>query len=454
MRAEQSPRVEVTETLPPGYRLTELGPLPEEWRVVRLGGVVSISKKPRNLVRPNKTPFIPMEAIPDNGTLYPSRIEWRPGKDVRSGVYCEPGDILFAKITPSLENGKQAIVPPQVEFAYATTEVYPLKPSAAVDTLFLFSFLQASWVRELLAGKMEGSTGRQRLAKHALLNHRLPLPPLPEQRAIAQVLRAVQEAKEATERVLAALRELKKSLMRHLFTYGPVAVDATDRVPMQETELGPLPAHWGVVRLEQVTVRSFSGGTPSTANPSYWGGHIPWITSAIIGEDDVSLRKFQRTITEEGLNNSSASVAPADSLLVGTRVGVGKAAVALFDVAINQDLTALILNEEAHPYFLAYLLKMWGYKSWFENNKRGATIKGIPRDELLKLLIPLPPLPEQREIARILRAVDEKIQAEEARKEALGALFKTLLHELMTAKRRLPAEFVAQFAEPLSGGRP
>jgi type I restriction enzyme S subunit len=154
-----------TALLPEGYRLTELGPLPEEWRVVRLGEIVSITRKPRKMPCPDPVPFIPMEAIPDDGSLYPIKIEYKLIDDVRSGTYCEGGDILFAKITPSLENGKQVMVPPQIRVAYATTEVYPLKVNLdKLDPFYLFVLLRAPWVRTHFAEKMEGSTGRQRLA--------------------------------------------------------------------------------------------------------------------------------------------------------------------------------------------------------------------------------------------------------------------------------------------------
>jgi type I restriction enzyme S subunit len=200
----------------------------------------------------------------------------------------------------------------------------------------------------------------------------------------------------------------------------------------QMTELGPLPEEWRMVRLEDVVTRAFGGGTPSTSNPDFWGGTIPWTTSAVIQNDDVELCAFQRRITEEGLRNSSTSLAPKGSLLVGTRVGVGKAAVATFDVAISQDLTALILDQHVDAYFVAYLLKSRWYQSWFENNKRGATIKGVPRQDLLKLPIPLPPLPEQRAIAHVLRTVQRAKEATEGVIAALRELKKSLMQHLFT----------------------
>jgi len=293
---------------------------------------------------------------------------------------------------------------------------------------------------------MEGSTGRQRLAKQVLVNLPIPLPPLPEQRAIAHVLRTVQRAKEATEGVIAAARELKKSLMRHLFTYGPVPVDQADRVPMQETEIGPLPAYWRVVRLGEVVHK-----------PQY--GYTASATQEPVGPKFLRITDIQN---ERAYWPSVPFCAIQDNLLEKYRLQEGDILFARIGATTGK--TYLVVNPP-HAVFASYLIRVRTHSNrllpaylyffthtsqyWQQVNaaKGGRLKQGINIPILAALRIPLPPLSEQCEIARILQAVDAKIEAEERRKQALEALFKTLLHDLLTARRRLPAAFIARFAE-------
>jgi len=101
----------------------------------------------------------------------------------------------------------------------------------------------------------------------------IPLPPLPEQRRIAAVLNAIQDAIAAQEDVIAAARQFKRSLMQRLFTYGP----GRELAETKETEIGEIPAHWEVLAIGDFADIS-SGTTPSRANPDYWlDGSIPWV---------------------------------------------------------------------------------------------------------------------------------------------------------------------------------
>jgi type I restriction enzyme S subunit len=427
--------------LPPGYRLTELGPLPEEWQVVRLGEAVKFTRKPPGLKIASfqRILFIPMELIPDDGTERPQFI-FKQGREISSGTYCETGDILLAKITPSFENGKQCIVPDIKErFAYATTEVYPLKAKPElIDKNYLFALLRHTVVRRNLAAKMEGSTGRQRLPKRVLENFSIPLPPLPEQRAIAYVLRTVQRAKEATERVIAALKELKKSLMKHLFTYGPVPLDQAAQVPLKETEIGPVPEHWEVARLGEVAeIRPYR----LTQKQREHKGMIPFIPMLLIPEEGgaIGYELRQRNEIRSGVailegDLLLAKITPClengkQAIVEGLPGGWGYATTEVFPIRTTEKLTTNLL----HHYLLQPTVS-----NLLASKMEGTTgRKRLPKSVISSLSIPLPPLSEQREISRILQAVDRKIEAEERRKAALQALLKTMLHQLMTGQVRV-----------------
>ena len=273
-----------------------------------------------------------------------------------------------------------------------------------------------------------------------------PLPPLPEQRAIAHVLRRVQEAREATERVIAALRDLKKSLMRHLFTYGPVPVDAADQVELQDTPIGLIPAHWRVVRLGEIY--EIQQGKALSRKKDKGIRPRPFLRTANVLWGKVDLKTLDQM--DFSIKEEEKYALQNDDLLICEGGEIGRTAI--WESQIhgvfyqNHIFRVRSVKSDVYPRFHMYwmetaikLLRLYRGRS----NK--TTIPNLSKGRLTEFPIPLPPLPEQRQIARILQAVDRKIEAEEARKEALESLFKTLLHQLMTAKVRLPADFIARF---------
>ena len=220
--------------------------LPVHWKMVRFGEVATFTKKPRDLrySEYNEVPFVPMVLIPV-AKLFSEEFTLKTNDELSSGTYFEPGDILLSKITPSFENGKQCIIEElPTPFGIATTEVIPIREAVGVgDKFYLFYYLLLPDVRTLLAGRMQGTTGRQRLGKETLVNLEIPLPPLPEQRAIAHVLQTIQEAKSTRQREIALERERKAALMDYLFSHG------TKGEPRKQTEIGEIPENWEVVRL-------------------------------------------------------------------------------------------------------------------------------------------------------------------------------------------------------------
>jgi len=174
---------------------TEIGLIPRSWKVCRIGDSYSFTKKPRDLTlkkHGNYIPFCKMEQIP-NGKVYVSKFTKKSVTNLGSGTYIENGDMIIAKITPSFENGKQAIVGIETDVSSATTEVIAHGGIAGVSDN---SFLVVKWikpdVRSKLAGKMEGSTGRQRLSKSVFGDTLIPKPSLEEQKEIARVFLMIQ----------------------------------------------------------------------------------------------------------------------------------------------------------------------------------------------------------------------------------------------------------------------
>ena len=268
--------------------------------------------------------------------------------------------------------------------------------------------------------------------KRELVNNLIvPLPSLAEQQRVAEVLGVVDSALEMANRVIAKTERLKKGLMQQLLTHG------IGHSEYKESPVGKIPKEWQISTLKEVAEDFVGGGTPSTSNHEYWNGDIAWMTSAHInGKLVVTGQKY---ITKKGLESSATHVIPRNNLLVATRVGIGKVAINEIDIAISQDLTGVKINKEkAMPAFLYWFLI--NQRNKLRSLAQGSTIKGILKEDLSRLEIPLPSLFEQQKIDEILTIADRKLAIEKTEKALLERIKSGLMDLLLTGKVRIKSE--------------
>jgi len=419
-----------------GFKQTEIGLIPEDWEVVRLGEVVEFSRKPRSLwIREDdEIPFIPMELIPDSGKY----ANWliRKYSEISSGSFIFKDDIIVAKITPSFENGKQALLTNlPMDFGYATTEVWAFHPeNENIIREYIFEYLRIPKIRKDLASKMEGTTGRQRVPRNALENLLIPLLPLKEQRKIAKVLDTIQQAIELQDSIIEQAKSLKKSLMKKLFTEGLYGEE------QKETEIGLIPKSWEVVKLGEVVDVKGGKRLPKGHKLVDKNTGYPYIRVTDFKDMGVDLKKVKFLLPEtyEKIKKYTISSNDVYISIAGTPGIVGIIPTELNNSNLTENAAKLVLkNKDIEKWFLAYLLSSFIGQKQIKRAVHKANQPKLALARIKQFLIPLPPLEEQKQIAHILSTVDKKIEIEQRKKQLLKELFKTMLHKLMRGEIRL-----------------
>ena len=168
-----------------------LGEIPEDWEVKRLKYFTKVNPPKSELSGISKNTevsFLPMENISETGTLDLS-VTKKISEVINGYSYLRDHDVIIAKITPCFENGKGAIAKDLVNgIAFATTEVITLRPNHSDSSKYLYYLLFCSPFRKYAEGTMYGAGGQKRIADSFVANYHFSLPPLPEQKAIAEFL--------------------------------------------------------------------------------------------------------------------------------------------------------------------------------------------------------------------------------------------------------------------------
>ena len=298
-----------------------------------------------------------------------------------------------------------------------------------VNKIFLY-YVFEHFRPNLEANAQQGT--QKNLNTNIVGEFRVPLPPLEEQRKIAEILSTVDKAIEKVDEAIAKTERLKKGLMQELLTRG------VGHTEFKDTEIGRIPKEWEVVKIGDVC-EAIGGGTPSKKRLDFWKGTIPWISPKDM-QTEFEIYDSQDHITEQAIKESSTKLIQPNSVLVVFRSGIlaRKVPIAVnrVPVAINQDLKALIPQGNIKSDFLAYCLKAFE-SVILKCVKRGSTVHSIIPERFFKIKIPLPPLPEQQKIAEILSTVGKKLELERKRKEKLERIKRGLMNDLLTGKRRV-----------------
>ena len=196
-----------------------------------------------------------------------------------------------------------------------------------------------------------------------------------------------------------------------------------------------IPEGWSVKTLGELG-DIVSGGTPDTENSTFWDGDVYWLTPSEVTKLPTKyVYQTERTITKEGLKNSSAKLLPKNSLIICTRATVGDCCINAVPISTNQGFKNIILYEGDNIIYLYYLIV--NNKFQFIRKACGSTFLEISKKDVSNLKFLLPPLPEQEKIAEILSCWDDGIEKLSALIEKKKIQKKALMQQLLTGKHRL-----------------
>jgi type I restriction enzyme S subunit len=262
-----------------------------------------------------------------------------------------------------------------------------------------------------------------------LKEQKIPLPPLQEQKQIAHILTIVQRAIEAQERIIQTTTELKQALMQKLFSEG------WRGEPQKETEIGLVPESWEVVEIGGLG-KCVTGSTPKTSMSSFY--EPP--TEDFIAPADLGARRYvydsEKKISTEGM--TTIRPIPKNAVMcVCIGSSIGKVGMSFRDVsATNQQINSIVCREGLDPEFV-YLLLSYCAEYW----KSFATFGPVPilsKGRFSLINVPVPStLEEQQAIAKPLIALESRIETAIKKVAILQDIFRSLLHELMSAQKRV-----------------
>lgn len=398
--------------------------VPENWVWTRLGNIVEINPtriKPK-LDNDSICSFIPMRAVSDEYGIATEIEEEKFGKLKKGYTYFEENDILFAKITPCMENGKIAIAKGLKNgFGFGSTEFHVIKCDNFALQEYIYLFIRQESFRSEAIDHMTGSVGQKRVPKQYLKNHIFSLPPLNEQKRIVEklegMLSKLKEAKQLIQGAKETFKLRRASILHKAFT---------GELTKKWREENNLEFKWESLPLKEVAdLRAgYAFDSGKFSNSGYQVIRMGNLYNGVLDLSRNPVFIKESDIDENVLKRSKIKKGDILLTLTGTKYKRDYGHAVLISNEMNLLLNQRIMSLSAisvETKYLLYYLKTNLFRDIFFSNETGGVNQGNVSSKFVETIeIPIPSLVEQKEIVRILdeifikeNSIDELIQLED-----------------------------------------
>ena len=421
--------MKTTSNIPQGYKNSPLGIIPQEWEVKKLGDITVINPS-KEEVSSQFVTFLAMSDVSEHGGVIKENIVHK--SSIKPGLTSfKRGDIIIAKITPCFENGKGALLNNITsEYGFGSTEFHVIRYRQC--NKFIYYHTMSYAFRKRLESQMTGSAGQKRVPADSISSYKIPVPSLPEQQKIAEILSTWDKAIEKQTQLIEKLELRKKGLMQQLLT-------GKKRLP-------GFGGKWKKVKLGDVTIflstnlfsrEQLNNVKGNILNIHYGDVLVKYSSVLDVSKEDIPYVNEQIEYSpKDYVNNGDVIMADtAEDEMVGRCCEI----INIDKIKVVSGLHTILIHPiiQFAPKYLGYYLNSERYHKQIISIMQGIKVYSITKDALKNTTIDIPCIEEQAAIANILSLCDNEILLAKQKLNKFRQQKKGLMKVLLTGKKRV-----------------
>ncbi len=382
--------------------------LPDHWEWKNILEICNLNPKRPRLQRDDNvlTSFVPMQAVDEyEGKI--TDMETRKYEEVKSGyTYFEENDVLLAKITPSMENGKAAIAKNLIDgFGFGTTEFHVFRPNEGILPAWIYYFVRRQEFRIEAKSHFRGAVGQQRVPDDFLKSYEIPIP-FPDDLA-----RSLETQRRIVLRLESLLTEVKSARDLQVETLSDVNIlfSVFAKQVFEEIE-----KNFEKQVLHPHTTKIGSGSTPRGGKSVYLTSGIPFVRSLNVRWNEFTNHELAFIDEATQSRMSSTEVQPGDVFLNITGASIGRSCCAPNEICpanVNQHVMIIRpIQEQLRSRYLMYWLTSPSTQDFILQSQSGATRQALTKEQVKNLNIPLPPINKQDYFINYLDQISSEVK--------------------------------------------